>query len=186
MCSLGVAATSIDRVLESAGAGKSQFYHYFETRDALVAEVVAEEAAALLSGLRTSLENPGGVEGIAHWLQGAVAASEEVGLRGGCPIGSMAAEVADRDPTLRARLAEVFEEERQALAAHLAEVQARGLIRLPESADSLAIEILAALQGGLLLGKTTRDPQLLRAPVDAIISRLAALTPSDDSKSSPT
>ncbi len=34
----GVNATSIDEILESSGTGKSQFYYYFESKDALVHE----------------------------------------------------------------------------------------------------------------------------------------------------
>ncbi|HUE95440.1 MAG TPA: helix-turn-helix domain-containing protein, partial [Longimicrobiaceae bacterium] len=36
----GVAATSVDEVLAESGAGKSQFYHYFRTKDELVEGVL--------------------------------------------------------------------------------------------------------------------------------------------------
>ena len=36
----GIAATTVDEVLAAAGAGKGQFYHYFNGRDELAAAAV--------------------------------------------------------------------------------------------------------------------------------------------------
>jgi hypothetical protein len=37
----GVAATTLDQVVDTSGISKSQLYHYFPDKDALVAEVIA-------------------------------------------------------------------------------------------------------------------------------------------------
>ena len=36
----GVRATSIDQILEASGTGKSQFYHYFNSKEDIVHEVL--------------------------------------------------------------------------------------------------------------------------------------------------
>src|SRR5215216_795174 len=47
----GVAQTSLDDVIERAGASKSQLYHYFEDRAALLRAVVVHNAGGVLGDL---------------------------------------------------------------------------------------------------------------------------------------
>src|SRR5262249_15449652 len=47
----GVAETSVDDVIERAGASKSQLYHYFDDRADLLRNVVAHNADAVLGEL---------------------------------------------------------------------------------------------------------------------------------------
>ena len=42
--------------------------------------------------------------------------------------------------------------------------------------DELALALLAALQGGLLLTQLRRDPEPLRAALDTVIDRIETLT----------
>ncbi len=44
----GVTATSVDDVLKASGAGKSQFYHYFSSREELIAEVLRHQLGVVL------------------------------------------------------------------------------------------------------------------------------------------
>ncbi len=104
----GVAATSIDDILEASGAGKSQLYHYFEDKNALVREVVAHNLEVVLSAQGSRLENLSTWEGIETWLDSIADAHEDSGLVGGCRIGSLAAEVADRDERLRLDLVDAL------------------------------------------------------------------------------
>ena len=53
----GVADTSLDDVIERAGASKSQLYHYFEDRSALRRSVVEHNADDLLGHLRDGLRS---------------------------------------------------------------------------------------------------------------------------------
>ena len=41
----GVERTSLDEVMAASGVSKSQLYHYFADRDALVLEVIARQSA---------------------------------------------------------------------------------------------------------------------------------------------
>ena len=47
----GVAATSLDDVIDRAGASKSQLYHYFEDRASLLRAVVVHNTEAVLGDL---------------------------------------------------------------------------------------------------------------------------------------
>ena len=51
-------------------------------------------------------------------------------------------------------------------------MQARGKLRPGADADRLATATLAAIQGGLVLTQTRRDPQQLRVALDAAYTYL--------------
>ncbi len=63
----GVTATTVDDILAASGTGKSQFYHYFPDKDALVTEVVAYQLDGILEAQsRYALDSWEGIDG---WLQ---------------------------------------------------------------------------------------------------------------------
>ncbi|MDZ7779009.1 MAG: TetR family transcriptional regulator [Gemmatimonadota bacterium] len=161
----GVAATTVDQVLEEAGAGKSQFYHYFGTKDDLV-EAVLEFQAAVSEGEQTRiLEQHPGWDGIRVWLDAVVEGQRRADYAGGCPIGSMAAEMADRDPELRVRLGEAFERKRAALEHRLRELQDDGELDGAAEPEGLATFVIATLQGALLLTSTLKHDHALAQAV---------------------
>ena len=49
MLTNGVGRTTLDEVIEAAGVGKSQMYHYFTGKDDLVEAVIAYQTAQVLS-----------------------------------------------------------------------------------------------------------------------------------------
>ena len=51
----GVERTSLDDVMAASGASKSQLYHYFADKDALVLEVIARQTERVLDAQRPYL-----------------------------------------------------------------------------------------------------------------------------------
>jgi len=102
----------------------------------------------------------------------------EVQCVGGCPLGSLASDLAESDPVARVQLANAFGSWEELIRDGLASMQKRG--ELSESADpgELAVAMLAAVQGGLLLSQVRRDPAPLRTAVDTMIAHLHTLTKS--------
>jgi AcrR family transcriptional regulator len=52
----GVERTSLDDVMAASGVSKSQLYHYFADKDALVLEVIARQTERVLDAQRPHLE----------------------------------------------------------------------------------------------------------------------------------
>src|SRR5215472_11563295 len=100
----GVAATSLDEVLAAAGAGKSQLYHYFSGRDELVEAAVGHRCTEVVGGLTQALGEVNSLAGLEQALAGFAAGYEQMGLPG-CPIGSLAAEVAEHNEGARMQAA---------------------------------------------------------------------------------
>ena len=90
--------------------------------------------------------------------------------KGGCPLGSLAGQLAETDPRARALIAAGFEQWSAAISDGLQELQAAGRLAPGIDADDLAITLLAALQGGLLLAQVQRDTRPLRTAVDTLLA----------------
>lgn len=157
----GVSATSVDLILERAEAGKSQFYHYFDDKDELVREVLRFQAARDSAVMAEHLPDLDSWEGIRSCLAAMVEIHRKRNFVGGCPIGSLAAEMTDRDDRLRKEIEDAFETKRRALATGLRTMKARGDLSRAADPEELATFVLATLQGGLLLAATARDEKPL-------------------------
>ena len=95
---------------------------------------------------------------------------------GGCPIGSLGGELAETDPDARAHVAEGFKRWEATIQSGLREMQARGELTPDTDPDTLALALLAALQGGLLLTQIKRDTKPLEAALDAMLELVARLS----------
>ena len=167
----GVAGTSLDEVLAAAGAGKGQLYHYFRGRDELVEAAVGYRCAQVLAGLTQALGSVASLAELERALAGFVAGFEQMGLPG-CPIGSLAAEVAERNEGARLRTAAAFDAWEQLLADAVERMRERGELRTDASPAVLATALLASIEGGMVLSQARKDPAPLRIAVDAGLAQL--------------
>jgi hypothetical protein len=91
---------------------------------------------------------------------------------GGCPIGSLVGQLAEADDEARADLADSFARWEDHLRSGLRSMHERGTLERRADPDELAVATLAAIQGGLLLTQTRRDPQQLAIALDAAYAHL--------------
>jgi TetR/AcrR family transcriptional repressor of nem operon len=174
----GADAVSLEDVEREAGVGRSQLYHYFDGRDDLLRAVIDVTTDAVLGAQDGLLGDLDSFAAIDRWFDGLVALQEQRGAVGGCPIGSLVGQLAERDQQTRAALASGFERWEQPLIEGLTRMQDRGELRPDASIQALADTTMAAIQGGLLLTQVRRDPRQLRQALDgarAVLATAAAL-----------
>ena len=172
----GVAHTTIEDVRAAADVSSSQLYHYFDDKPALVRAVVDHQADTMIGGQETFDFST--LEGLRAWRDFVIAGQREHDCSGGCPIGSLGGQLAETDPEGRAHVAEGFKRWEAEIQSGLREMQARGELT-PDTdtdPDTLALALLAALQGGLLLTQVKRDTKPLEAALDAMIELVARLS----------
>jgi TetR/AcrR family transcriptional regulator, transcriptional repressor for nem operon len=162
----GVEGTSVDRVLERSGAGKSQFYHYFEDKSELVRAVLDHRLQEDLARLGDLLERLDDWEGIRRWFAATVEMQERQGFIGGCPIGSIAAERSEVDEALRPRLVEALRTKGEYLRRGLERMKARGVLREDADPARLADFVTATLQGALLMASVQKERSALEATLE--------------------
>jgi TetR/AcrR family transcriptional regulator, transcriptional repressor for nem operon len=171
MVECGVGATSLDDVLAEVRVSKGQLYHYFGDKDALVDAVIERTIQGVLDA-QPRLADLSTWKAIRGWFDDLVELQVERHARGGCPIGGLASELAEHRESARHDLAEGYGRWEAPLREGLARMQRRGGLRPGADPAKLATATLAAIQGGLILTQTRRDPQQLRIALDAMYGYL--------------
>ncbi|HWF24819.1 MAG TPA: TetR/AcrR family transcriptional regulator [Solirubrobacteraceae bacterium] len=168
----GVAGTTLDDVRAATSASKSQLYHYFGDKHGLVEAVIDYQSVAVLGAQARALGAVRNWNDLERWAEGLVAMVDERGGRGGCPLGTLAAALADTDERFRIALSDAFQSWRDAIGGALRRLRDNGLLAPDADLEALTTMTLAAVQGGLLLAKTSRDSSQLRAALAGAIAQV--------------
>lgn len=156
----GLRRTSIDDVVARARlSGKSHFYHYFRSKDELGLEVLSRRIERFADRGLAILRDPAAAPTVR--LDRFIDALTEPPSEGdaGPPFGLLA-EAADTHEELRERLAAIFGQ----WAAQLQSLLREARPQLVKGVDTgrLSRFIIAALEGGLMMAKVSRDEEVLR------------------------
>jgi AcrR family transcriptional regulator len=170
----GVAGTSLDDVGTRAHASKSQLYHYFADRDDLMRAVAGAVSDAVVDGQAELFARLDTIDGLRAWTDALVTLQEARQAKGGCPIGSLAGQLAERDEGARLALADGLDRWESAIRDGLQRMAARGELRPDADPGLLAQRMLATVQGGLLLTQIRRDPDQLRSALDGALDGILA------------
>jgi AcrR family transcriptional regulator len=171
----GVGMTSLDDVLAAAGSGKSQLYHYFDSKADLVAAVI-ERQLELVLARQPALAHIESWEGIDAWVSEILTAHSAPGGPFACPLGTMAAELKN-DPTFRPLLDDAFRRWEAPLARGLQTIQNRGELVADADPNRLASTVIAALQGGMLVARVRGDIAPLRDTLEGAVAQLQRWRP---------
>jgi TetR/AcrR family transcriptional repressor of nem operon len=154
----GFGQTSVEDLIEAAGlSGKSHFYHYFPSKEALGLAVLDRQFERFtergLAIVREPMIEP--LDRLALFIDTLVALQRDREGGSGSPFGNLAGELADAHEGVRQRLGGVFASWIDELDALLREMEP--LIRHGVETRRLARFIVAALEGGMLMTRVTRD-----------------------------
>ncbi|MGV9801080.1 TetR/AcrR family transcriptional regulator [Mycobacterium sp. NPDC003449] len=174
----GVSGTSTEDVRAAAGVSASQIYHYFDDKGALTRAVIEYQTATILRIQEAMLARLDDLDALRAWADVIVEYQRSNGCRGGCPLGSLASELAESDSAAREDVAAGYRRWQAAIRAGLAAMRDRGELADVADVDGLATALLTTLQGGLLMAQTLRDVEPLRTTLDAMIDHIASFTPS--------
>jgi AcrR family transcriptional regulator len=173
----GVAGTTTEQVQEAAGVSASQIFHYFSDKRALVRAVIAYQTEAVLTAQQPLLARLDSMDALRAWADLYVSIEEQLKYEGGCPLGSLGSELAETDTAARQDVERGFARWEEAIRDGLRAMYARGDLRRSADPDALALALLTALQGGLLMTKIRRDPAPLRTVLGVILAHIESLTP---------
>jgi TetR/AcrR family transcriptional regulator, transcriptional repressor for nem operon len=172
----GVGATTLDDVIASSGVSKSQLYHHFDGKDALVRAVIDYMGERVIERERTALGHVSTIRGLRRWRDALVQNNALRHGAYGCALGSLASEVSDHDALGRQALSRLFAEWEGLLAGVLRRLQDGGVLPPEASVEHLATGIMAALQGGYLLAQTKRDIAPMATSIDMALAHIESLS----------
>ncbi|WP_327393017.1 TetR/AcrR family transcriptional regulator [Streptomyces sp. NBC_01186] len=168
----GYAATGINQVARAAGAPTGSLYHHFRGGKREIAAAALRQAGAAYIQLLPMLLD--GHDDLAAGIEAAfVAAGEDMRTTGWanmCPVGTVAAEIADTEPELREAAAEVMESWVEEGCRYLA---GRGLSEA--DARSVVYALLTALEGAFLLARGLRSTEPFLAAGSTLATYVGSL-----------
>ena len=163
----GIRATTLDQVGASSRTGRGQLYLWFAGKADLVHSVVTQQVQRVLDAQQPLLGSIATADDVRLWCRRA-----ELVYRGDdpvrCPVGSLVNELGDADSDARSALAAGLDTWTAHLAAGLRRVQARGELHPAADPDTVAVALLAAYQGGILLANARGDLTPLRRALDGV------------------
>ena len=168
----GVADTSVEDVQKKAGVSASQLYHYFQDKQTLVHAVISFQTDEVLSSQEPLLDHLDGFDALIKWRDLLIEGQHQRQCHGGCPLGSLSTQLSETDSQARAELINGFARWEAPIREGLIAMRDRGLLRPDTNPERLALALLAALQGGLLLTQTRRDTAPLEAALDTMIDHI--------------
>lgn len=171
----GVGGTTLDDVIASSGVSKSQLYHHFDGKEALVRAVIDLVGERVIGREKDALGNVSTIAGLRRWRDALV---ENNALRHGaygCSLGALASEVSDRDDLARQTLSQLFGEWQVLLEDALRKLQETGALPPDTSIDQLSIGLMGAVQGGYVLAQTARDVGPMATSIDMALSYIESL-----------
>lgn len=170
----GIHQMRVDEVLAASGSSKSQMYHYFSDRDALIEAAVAHRCAEFLGRLGPALESVGTLSELAAVLR--QFAADYARQLTGCPIGTLAGELTTGPEPARRLVVDAFATWEDYLEHAIRRIQAVGDLPVGADAGCLALGLLTALEGGMFLGLVRQDPRPLEVALGTALEHLTNLS----------
>ncbi len=155
----GFEHTSFSAIAVAIGISRGNFYYHFKTKDDILAAVIDRRLDAtgrLLAQWESEVDTPSGR--IRRFIDIVIANGAQI-QNYGCPVGTLATELAKLNHPSREEAVGLFTLFRDWLRAQFVEL---GRLR---NADELALHVLAASQGIATLSNAFRDPQFVQREV---------------------
>jgi TetR/AcrR family transcriptional repressor of nem operon len=168
----GIRATTVEDVLVASGVSKSQLYHHFSGKDALVRAVIGHVGGSIIERERNALGHVSTIPGLRRWRDALVQNNALRHGAYGCALGSLASEVSDRDEAARRAVSQLFMEWQDLLEGALHRLQEAGALDPEAPIDQLATGLMGAVQGGYLLAKTARNVKPLATSIDMALAHI--------------
>jgi TetR/AcrR family transcriptional repressor of nem operon len=160
--SLGYAGTTVDAICEKAQLTKGSFYYFFKSKEDLgiaVMEWSIDRGMELLGhGPYTEISGP--IDRAFGFLEHLEKCAPQL-WKGGCLLGTFAAELAESNPRVQEAVSSLFETVSNGFARELQPIVARANGRRKVRASELADTLLGIVEGSIILGKAHRDPTRL-------------------------
>ena len=165
----GFGGTSVNDLVKATGAKRGSLYFHFPGKDDLGAAVLARARERVWASIRKSLAGKSpGIE-LEKFFRSALKAHESTGFVGGCLWGNTASEMSDADGHERyvEIVREVFAAWTAMLEEVIAEAQKCGQVRNDIPAYDLALQVVSAVEGGIMLSRLHKDAGPLRGCLNA-------------------
>lgn len=168
----GFQGTSVDEVLKTSKTGKSQFYHYFKSKEDLIHQCLVQIHEHIIEARESGKTKIKNWEDLNIWFSTQVEMQEKYGLARSCPLSSLSGDPPEQELIILQDVANIFD----ALCVEpelffKAEAEAG---RLKNDADpkALALYCLSSFMGGGMVSKIKQTPDAMENAIDQTMKYL--------------
>lgn len=159
----GFAATGIDALVKRICVPKGSFYHYFDSKEAFVQEVLQRYAAYFARKLDRWLldDNVLPLQRLSNFVEDAKVGMAKHQFRRGCLVGNLGQEITALPLSFRQTLENIFLDWQARLAHCLVQAVSHGQLRPGSDCYALAAYFWIGWEGAVLRAKLVQSAQPL-------------------------
>jgi TetR/AcrR family transcriptional regulator, transcriptional repressor for nem operon len=173
----GFQSAGLNAILAAAGVTRGALYHHFDSKEALgyaiVEEIIAPDNRGQWLRPLENCEDP--IDALIGAVQELSVQPEAV--RGGCPLLNLAQEMSPLDAGFRQRLATIFRNWQDGIAAALRDGQNHGKVRRDLEPAQAAGLLIAMVEGYGSLAKNAQDAKVMEEGIRNIVEWLRSMRP---------
>lgn len=170
----GFQSAGLNAILANARVTKGALYHHFGSKEALgyaiVEEIIGPDNRSQWLRPLQKCKDP--IDALIGIVQGLVRPEF---VRGGCPLINLAQEMSPLHAGFRKRLATIFRNWQDGIAAALLDGQKRGRVRRDVDPAETAGFLIAMAEGYGSLAKNAQDPRVMKEGIRNIVRWLQSL-----------
>ncbi len=153
----GVRAVSVDEILEKSDTGKSQFYHYFGSKDGIVKAVV-EQFKGMLQRQELPMQYEVKTLGqLRKWFQGFIEFQRMTNCARTCPMATIAGGLEEPQEAIRQDIEHIFTASREVLDTFFDGLAKEKKLPKGTHPRELSDFCYSIMQGGLVVSKVKKD-----------------------------
>jgi TetR/AcrR family transcriptional repressor of nem operon len=164
----GFGATSISDLVNASGMQKGSIYFHFPGKDAIAITVLEEACNSFIGFLDDSLTGDSPGLCLENFFRSVMEKHLSNGFVGGCIFGNTALEMGDSDRRYGEIVDRLFEQWIGSIETFVAAAQERGEVRTDIGANPLARNIVAVIEGGIMMSRVRKDEGPLRECLEVL------------------
>lgn len=170
----GFQSASLNNILAHTGVTKGALYHHFPNKTelgyAVIEEVIADR---IMRSFIAPLENADdAIQTLIHLIQRSGEAFTLQDIELGCPLGNLAQEMAAIDEGFRIRLNRIYDQWHGAIMKAVTQAHDNGKIIPSIKPESVAVMVVATMEGCLSAGKISQDLNRLSCCGEGLVQYL--------------
>jgi AcrR family transcriptional regulator len=165
----GYAGTSMSDLTDATGLTKGAIYGNFDNKDEVALAAFDYNVAKVINGIRELQANATSQEEkLMAYVTFYRAALKNKVLPSGCPIANTLTEADDTHEQLNKKATDIVRRWRKNVVDILEAGIANGEFRSTIDVQSVAIQLITMIEGGVVLSKSTHDTSYLRGATDRV------------------
>ena len=174
----GMGGTSLSDILAATGLKKGALYFHFTSKEEIALLALERARSELLGFLDSSLTGQTPAARLDNHFSALLEMHRKLCFAGGCIFGNVALEMADSNDRIASIVCGVFDEWTERIRGTVEAGVSEGVFRSDLSAADMALHVVAATEGAIMLARLQKSDAPLTVCFSAL--RLLLAPPVDD------